>query len=328
MVAATAPAPVILDDDPYTPEKSLQSRKDEEYTSCVEAESVTTGSSLLVLKGEDSCDTRRVDVHGEVLYLGLVADGHGGKAASVHCKSVVLDLILAELNGPPTGTELRRAGVAAFVAAHEQLLADSSTTAGSTLTVCCVNATRSEVTTLHSGDSVARLVGSKSTALALCEDHRIDTSEPERARLGKLGAKIARAVDEHGRPAGPLRLWPKEGVGVAQARAIGDRDVGTYIEPRPHASTVALPASESCVIIIASDGVWDAMLPSAVDAIARVSMTNPANVSARLICASACAQRHAYSSSGDELPIDDTTAVVIRIEDDDDPIKVESGCCD
>ena len=42
-----------------------------------QGESVTTGSSLLVLKGEDSCDTRRVDVHGEVLYLGLVADGHG-----------------------------------------------------------------------------------------------------------------------------------------------------------------------------------------------------------------------------------------------------------
>ena len=131
---------------------------------------------------------------GRLLWFGLF----------MYPSFIILDLILAELNGPPTGTELRRAGVAAFVAAHEQLLADSSTTSGSTLTVCCVNATRSEVTTLHSGDSVARLVGSKSTALALCEDHRIDTSESERARLGKLGAKIARAVDEHGRPAGPL----------------------------------------------------------------------------------------------------------------------------
>ena len=55
---------------------------------------------------------------------------------------------------------------------------------------------RGELTTLHCGDSVARLVGRRKTALALCEDHRLDSSVAERERVSKLGGKLARAMDK------------------------------------------------------------------------------------------------------------------------------------
>ena len=46
------------------------------------------------------------------------------------------------------------------------------TTAGSTLTVCIVNSERHQLTVLHSGDSVARLVPHRSKVVALCEARR------------------------------------------------------------------------------------------------------------------------------------------------------------
>ena len=275
---------------------------------------------------------RSLDVCGESLHLALVADGHGGKEASVLCATTVLDLLVEALGDEaPSGAALQRAGTAAFLTIHERLLTDAKHTAGSTLTVCIVNAARAEVTTLHAGDSVARLVGRKSAALALCEDHRIESSDDERARLSKLcdtlGGTLARAMDRHGRPGGPLRLWPGSGPGVAQARVVGDRDVGAFIEPRPHACTVPLPPGESCSVLICSDGVWDAMLPGAVDGVARSTLCLPPGVSARLVCNAALAQKHAYSSEGDEIPIDDTTVIVLRIEDEDDPLSGTSKPC-
>ena len=197
------------------------------------------------------------------------------------------------------------------------------TTAGTTLTVCAVNQTRSECTIGHCGDSVARLVPRRSPSIGLCEDHRIESSELERERLLRLGGKVARAMDRYGRPAGPLRLWPG---GVAQARAIGDRDVGSFINPQPYTSTVRLPECETCGIVICSDGVWDALLPGAVDALLRSSLVNVADVSSNLIVNSALGQRHAYSNEGDRVPKDDTTCIVIRVQDDAD-VPRAGGCC-
>jgi len=147
------------------------------------------------------------------------------------------------------------------------VLALEDTTAGSTLTICVVNHERREATVLHAGDSVARLVPLRSRSAALCEEHRVEGSAAERDRLVVLGGRIAYATNASGESSGPRRLWPG---GVAQARAIGDSDVGRFIEPRPFAHTVALPA-EPCCIVVCSDGVWDAMLPADVDAVARPS---------------------------------------------------------
>ena len=102
--------------------------------------------------------------------------------------------------------------------------------------------------------------------------------------------------------------------------------VGNFIEARPFAQTISMPGGESCVVVICSDGIWDALLPNAVDALARAMLANLPSTFAQHLCTAALTQRHAYSSDGDEVPMDDTTVVVMRLEDPDDPIKDIDGC--
>jgi len=283
---------------------------------------VLVGDAEIVLKGEDQSTTRDVMLNGERLVIAMIADGHGGKEASAHCKAMVVDELLEGLK-VPDGLHVRAAGTHAFLKAHEEVLAMKGTTAGSTLSVIVLNATRAELTVLHCGDSVARLIPRHSAAMGLCEDHRLESSESERARVCAMGGKVARAMDRHGRPSGPVRLWPG---GVAQARAIGDRDVGHFIDPKPFARTYKLPAAESFAVVVASDGVWDALLPSAVDGIIRSSMVCQPADSARLVIQSSLIQRHAYSNDGDRIPKDDTSCIVIRVESDSDLLR-GGGCC-
>jgi len=283
------------------------------------------GVAELVLKGEDQHDVREVEVEGEPLKLAMVADGHGGKAASLYLKRSLIDLFLAALHelGPPSGANLQRAGRRTFLYAHAEMVRNRSTTAGSTLSLVVVNTRRAEATAMHVGDSVARLVPRRSATRSLCEDHRIDSSEAEQQRLRAAGGKLARAKDKLGRPAGPLRLWPG---GVAQARAIGDRDVGNYIDPSPTATTVTLPVEEGCDVIIGSDGVWDALKHTMVDGLARGGAIGP-EATAQLIVSSSLSQRHAYSSHGDQVPRDDTTCVVMRIRRLRPSAEAGGSCC-
>lgn len=70
------------------------------------------------------------------------------------------------------------------------------------------------------------------------------------------------------------------------------------------------------------------MIPGAVDAVVRSTFNLNPRSSARLVCAEALLQKHAYSSDGDEVPIDDTTVVVMRIEHADDPLSAKpKPCC-
>ena len=75
----------------------------------------------------------------------------------------------------------------------------------------------------HGVCGVARLVGRKQEARALCAEHRIESSEEERQRVMALGGKIARAMDKHGRP---VRM-PKA---YAMARPLAD-PVGGTLKP-------------------------------------------------------------------------------------------------
>jgi hypothetical protein len=100
---------------------------------------------------------------------------------------------------------------------------------------------------------------SKPQAQKLSEDHRFDSSPSERARVVALGGKFAHAADGHGKPCGPLRLWPG---GVAQARTVGDSDVGGFISATPYTATLDVPAGcAGGTVVLASDGVWDAFAP-------------------------------------------------------------------
>jgi len=301
---------------------------------------VLVGEATIVLKGEDRSATRMATIQGEPLTIALVADGHGGKAAAEYCAKTVIDGFLKALGegqaveggaatpdgrALPDGKHIRAAGRQAFLQAHKMLHSDEmATTAGTTLTMIVVNSDRAEITMLHDGDSVARLVPRKSPGVALCEEHRLEASEAERTRVRSLGGQLAHAQDKYGRPAGPLRLWPG---GVAQARAIGDKDVGHFIEPMPFARSYKLPEKESCAIVACSDGVWDVLLPPAVDGLVRQCLQCQPETTANLIITSALTQSNAYSSSGDQIPKDDTTCIVIRVEHADDPLTPDAGCC-
>jgi len=56
-----------------------------------------------------------------------------------------------------------------------------------------------------------------------------------------------------GQPYGPLRAWPG---GLAIARCLGDADCLSIVSPQPATRTHPF-SSQSSILIVASDGVWD-----------------------------------------------------------------------
>ena len=160
----------------------------------------------------------------------------------------------------------------------------------------------------------------------LSVDHRLDSNPSEVERVKQVGGKIARAMDKFGRPAGPPRLWPG---GVAMARTIGDSDVlhpetGVhFIEATPDVATTAARAGD---LIICSDGVWDSLLAEDVARFSKSSYNIPAQKGAELVVREAVGARHAYDCDGYQVPLDDTTCVLMRIGNPGARNK-SSGCC-
>ena len=115
------------------------------------------GSAQMVLKGEDAYSSWSGTVGGESVHLVLVADGHGGDEIALQCRQSVLPSIVEAAGSDPSDASWRRACKEAFRQAHAAACA-SGVTSGSTLTVCCVNLSRREVTCANVGDSSAYLV--------------------------------------------------------------------------------------------------------------------------------------------------------------------------
>ncbi|WRX24382.1 PPM-type phosphatase-like domain - like 10 [Theobroma cacao] len=103
---------------------------------------------------------------------------------------------------------------------------------------------------------------------------------------------------------GPLRCWPG---GLCLSRSIGDTDVGEFIVPIPHVKQVKL-SNAGGRLIIASDGIWDA-LSSAVAA--KSCRGLPADLAAKLVV------KEALRSRGLK---DDTTCLVVDIIPCDHPV--------
>ncbi|EEC84527.1 hypothetical protein OsI_31247 [Oryza sativa Indica Group] len=80
----------------------------------------------------------------------------------------------------------------------------------------------------------------------LTVDHCLEKNAEERERVTTSGGEV-----------GPLRCWTG---GMCLSRSIGDIDVGEFIVPIPHVKQVKL-SNIGGRLIIASDGIWDA-LPS------------------------------------------------------------------
>ena len=162
-----------------------------------------------------------------------VADGHGG-AARRGCAARLEPLVR---DAPIDAEALRRA----FRALHAECarLDDCS---GAALTVCAIDEATGEFACANVGDVHCMLV-TPTSYLWMSTSHRLQDNAAERARLA-----------DHVRvDAGPPRLFPG---GLACARSVGDVDC-------PHASCEPDVAHgvlvDGAVLVLASDGVWDAL---------------------------------------------------------------------
>ena len=152
---------------------------------------VTSVCRSVKKKGEDTHATLDADIGGELVYLSMVADGHGGAAAAEQCRSELLADIVAEAQDSAPD-ELTRAIHTCFVAIHERIRA--TTESGAACTVVAIVASTGAVTCANSGDVLA--VGfspANSHPLHLAMSHRLEergSRTTESDRVITAGGKI------------------------------------------------------------------------------------------------------------------------------------------
>ena len=56
-----------------------------------------------------------------------------------------------------------------------------------------------------------KTLGSRTQAVRLTAEHRLDTSSSERARIEAAGGEVRATAFEDDKPVGPLRVWPGGG---------------------------------------------------------------------------------------------------------------------
>ena len=86
--------------------------------------------------------------------------------------------------------------------------------------------------------------------------------ESEKRRILECGGKVHRMTDQYGQFIGPFRVWKQSGgvPGLAMSRSIGDciaKECGVSAEPI--CEKVELRPGLDLFLLIASDGLWDAM---------------------------------------------------------------------
>ena len=251
------------------------------------------------LKHEDTTAAlQAVSRDNEHLQMLMVADGHGGQTTARMLATSALQAVVDEtVDG--SGASLRLACERVFARLHTQarthVRADGERNlSGATLSLVIYNATRRELTVANVGDSEAILVhdgassdgaavggvpknsaagglpsavetlgtqgsdsfGRHSEFTRLTTTHRLADSAEEQERISALpGCSLAQATDALGRPGGPLRAWPG---GLAVTRTIGDLDCGDAVCALPTCQTIPAPPGGG-LVIVCSDGVWDAL---------------------------------------------------------------------
>ena len=136
--------------------------------------------------------------------------------------------------------------------------------AGATATVVIVDLVSRELACCNAGDSSALMVDRTKTSW-VSVDHRLQENKAEQERLRDQGARIAYAMNPATKlPAGPMRLWPG---GLAVSRSIGDSDCDLMIA-EPDCNVVRIPES-GAILVLASDGVWDAVETNELEKICR-----------------------------------------------------------
>lgn len=276
----------------------------------VETPTIKHGHAALAKKGEDyfltKPDCQRIPGNPATSFsVFAIFDGHNGISAAIYTKENLLNNVLSAI---PQGINreewlqaLPRALVAGFVKTDIEFQ-QKGETSGTTVTFVVIDGWT--VTVASVGDSRCILDTQGGVVSLLTVDHRLEENVEERERVTASGGEVGRLNVFGVNEVGPLRCWPG---GLCLSRSIGDTDVGEFIVPIPHVKQVKL-SNAGGRLIIASDGIWDA-LPS--DMAAKSCRGLPAELAAKLVV------KEALRSRGLK---DDTTCLVVDIIPFDHPV--------
>uniref|UniRef100_A0A5B6ZCR0 protein-serine/threonine phosphatase n=1 Tax=Davidia involucrata TaxID=16924 RepID=A0A5B6ZCR0_DAVIN len=269
----------------------------------VEKPTVKYGQAALAKKGEDyfliKLDCQRIPGNPSTSFsVFAIFDGHNGISAAIFAKENLLNNVSSAI---PQGIgredwlqALPRALVAGFVKTDIEFQ-QRGETSGTTVTFVVIDGWT--VTVASVGDSRCILDTQGGVVSLLTVDHRLEENAEERERVTASGGEVGRLNVFGGNEVGPLRCWPG---GLCLSRSIGDTDVGEFIVPIPHVKQVKL-SNAGGRLIIASDGIWDALSS---DMAAQSCRGLPAELAAKLVV------KEALRSRGLK---DDTTCLVVDI---------------
>lgn len=269
----------------------------------LERPKIRSGYAAQSRKGEDYFllkeDCQRVTGSTSSTFAAFaIFDGHNGSAAAVFAKENLLSHILSAiphgLGHEEWNQALPRALVAGFVKTDKEFQRRGETS-GTTATFVIVD--RWIVTVASVGDSRCILDTQDGEVTLLTVDHRLEENVEERERVAASGGEVGRLSILGGKEVGPLRCWPG---GLCLSRSIGDMDVGEYIVPVPYVKQVKL-SSAGGRLVIASDGIWDALSS---ELAAKCCRGLPAELAAKLVVKEALRTRGLR---------DDTTCIVVDI---------------
>ncbi|KAJ4956867.1 hypothetical protein NE237_013650 [Protea cynaroides] len=269
----------------------------------VEIPSIKYGQAALAKKGEDyflirsDCERIPGNPASSFSVFGIF-DGHNGISAAIFAKENLLHNVMTAIPQDIGREEwlqsLPRALVAGFVKTDIEFQ-QRGETSGTTVTFVVIDGWT--VTVASVGDSRCILDTHGGVVCLLTVDHRLEENAEERERVTASGGEVGRLNVYGGTQVGPLRCWPG---GLCLSRSIGDMDVGEYIVPIPHVKQVKL-SNAGGRLIIASDGIWDALSS---EMAAKSCRGLPAELAAKLVV------KEALRSRGLK---DDTTCLVVDI---------------
>ncbi|KAH7574655.1 hypothetical protein JRO89_XS03G0327200 [Xanthoceras sorbifolium] len=264
----------------------------------VEKPFVKYGQAALAKKGEDyfliKLDCQRIPGNASTSFsVFAIFDGHNGISAAIFAKENLLTNVLSAIPQGISRDEWLQALPRALVAGE---------TSGTTVTFVVIDGWT--VTVASVGDSRCILDTQGGVVSLLTVDHRLEENVEERERVTASGGEVGRLNVFGGNEVGPLRCWPG---GLCLSRSIGDTDVGEFIVPIPHVKQVKL-SNAGGRLIIASDGIWDALSS---DMAAQSCRGLPAELAAKLVV------KEALRSRGLK---DDTTCLVVDIIPSDHPV--------
>ncbi|XP_009599009.1 putative protein phosphatase 2C 5 [Nicotiana tabacum] len=276
----------------------------------VEQPTLKYGQAALAKKGEDyfliKLDCQRIPGNPLTSFsVFAIFDGHNGISAAIFAKENLLNNVLSAIPQGISREEwlqaLPRALVAGFVKTDIEFQ-QKGETSGTTVTFVVIDGWT--ITVASVGDSRCILDTQGGVVSLLTVDHRLEENEEERERVTASGGEVGRLNVFGGNEVGPLRCWPG---GLCLSRSIGDTDVGEFIVPIPHVKQVKI-SNAGGRLIIASDGIWDALSS---DSAAQSCRGLPAELAAKLVV------KEALRSRGLK---DDTTCLVVDIIPYDHPV--------